>query len=153
MPLRTLSPALNPDTKEALTTALDAMATCHGEIATSSEKLVEKMGQVARTLGWPDAVVNGIATQMRSVSKMHTTMVGNMIEACETQLASQNPLAQFPAEMIGKMQSWPGLQAPGQWPGADAFNGMGANPVEFWVKLGEQWQKNWAQMMVHWTKR
>jgi hypothetical protein len=30
---------------------------------------------------------------------------------------------------------------------------MGANPVELWVKLGEQWQKNWAQMMVHWTKR
>jgi hypothetical protein len=29
---------------------------------------------------------------------------------------------------------------------------MAINPVQFWIQLGEQWQKPWADAMTIWAK-
>ena len=151
MPLRHFNPNLTAEGRKAISAAFDAMATCHAEMAASSEKVVEKMADAARVLGWPDPIISGITTQIRSVTKMQTQMIDHIMDACEAQVNSPNPMAQVPSEMLSKLQSWPGLFSPGQWPGTEAFNGMTADPVQFWVHLGEQWQKNWAQMMRQWA--
>lgn len=152
MPLRNLSPKLTDEARDAIAAALDAMGDCHREIAASSDRLVEKMAGAARALGWPDPIVTGITTQIQSITKMQIQMLGHIMEACQAQVNSQNPMEKFPSQLVASLQSWPGLQPPGQWPGAEAFNVMAADPVQFWVRLGEQWQKNWAQMMSQWGK-
>ena len=151
MPLRNLDPKMTPEAREAITAALDAMATCHSEMAASSGKVVEKMGAGAPALGWPEPIVRGMSTQIQSVTKMQIQMIDHIMDAWQAQLNSPNPMAQFPTEMLTKLQGWPGLQSTGQWPNAAAFNGMSANPMQFWMQLGEQWQKNWAQVMTQWT--
>ena len=148
MPLRHLNPLLTAEAREAVTAAMDAMAECHNETAASSEKVVTKMADAARILGWPEPIIKGMTTQIQSATKMQTQMIDHIMEAWEAQMKSPNPMAQFPSEILAKLQAWPGLQSAGQWPGADAFNGMAADPMRFWTQMGEQWQKNWAQVMT-----
>ena len=86
--------------------------------------------------------------QIQSATKMQIQMIDHIMESWEAQMKSPHPMAQVPSEILAKLQSWPGLNAAGGWPGADSFNGMSADPMRFWSQLGEQWQKNWAQMMT-----
>jgi len=143
---------LPPETREAISAALEAMAAYHSEVAASSEKVVAKMSAAARVLGWPQPIISGMATQIESVTKMQIQMINHMMQSWEAQLNSPNPIARLPVEMLSKLQSWPGLQSVGQWPNADAFKGMSANPAQFWTQMGEQWQKNWAHVMTQWTE-
>lgn len=151
MPLRHFSPKLTAEAREATSAAFDAMGTFHAEIAAASDKVVAKMGDAARALGWPEPIISGMTTQIQSVTKMQIQMIDHLMDACEAQLKSPNPMAHLPSEMLSKLQSWPGLLSSGQWPDMTAFNGMPADPVQFWMHLGEQWQKNWAQAMKLWA--
>jgi hypothetical protein len=45
----------------------------------------------------------------------------------------------------------PGFPGMPQMPGMEGFPAMMANPMQFWMQMGEQWQKNWAQAMQSWT--
>ncbi len=152
MPLNNFDPKLSPEAREAISAAFDAIATFHGELAASSEKVVGKMGNAARAVGWPEPIVSGMATQIQSLTKMQQQMMDHLIDAWQAQISSPNPMAQMPSVMLSKLQSWPGMLAPGTWPGAEAFTAASSNPVQFWTQLGEQWQKNWAQMMTQWPK-
>src|SRR6266478_5628720 len=58
MPLRDFNPKLSDEAREAISAAFDAIAECHNEVAASSEKVVTKIAQAARALGWPDQVVS-----------------------------------------------------------------------------------------------
>jgi hypothetical protein len=75
MPLRDFNPKLSDEAREAISAAFDAIAECHNEVAASSEKVVTKIAQAARVLGWPDQVVSGMINQMQSVTKMQIRMI------------------------------------------------------------------------------
>jgi fatty-acid desaturase len=36
------------------------------------------------------------------------------------------------------------------WPSSEALSELTSDPVQFWMHMGEQWQKNWMQMMAPW---
>jgi len=137
MPLRDFNPKLSDEAREAISAAVDAIAKCHNEVAASSEKVVTKISQAARVLGWPDQVVSGMINQMQSVTKMQIQMMDDTMEVWREQI-----------------KSWPSQSSPDNWLDAEAFKAMSVNTAQFWTRMGEQWQKDWAQMMMsQWVGR
>ena len=136
MPLRDFNPKLSDEAREAKSAAFDAIAECHNEVAASSEKVVTKIAQAARVLGWPDQVVSGMINQMQSVTKMQIQMMDHTMEVWREQI-----------------ESWPNRSSPDKLD-AEAFKAMSVNTAQFWTRMGEQWQKDWAQMMMsQWVGR
>lgn len=106
--------------------------------------------------------------QMLGVARMQAQMIDQMMDAWEAQVKSPNAAGAFPNEMMSKLQQMPGFQGfpgfpgmgagmpgfPGmpQMPGMEAFSGAMGNPMQFWMQMGEQWQKNWAQAMQMWAQ-
>src|ERR1700730_16411471 len=123
MPLRDFNPKLSDEAREAISAAFDAIAECHNEVAASSEKVVTKIAQAARVLGWPDRVVSGMINQMQSVTKMQIQMMDHTMEVWREQI-----------------KSWPSRSSPDNWLDAEAFKAMSVDTT--------QWQKDWAQMMM-----
>jgi hypothetical protein len=137
MPLRDFNPKLSDEAREAISAAFDAIAECHNEVAASNAKVVTKIAQAARVLGWPDQVVSGMINQMQSVTKMQIQMMDHTMEVWREQI-----------------KSWPSRSSPGNWLDAETFKAMSVNTAQFWTRMGEQWQKNWAQMMMsQWVGR
>ena len=136
MPLRDFNPELPDEAREAISAVFDAIADCH-MMAASSEKVVTKIAQAARVLGWPDQVVSGMINQMQSVTKMQIQMMDHTMEVWREQI-----------------KSWPSRSSPGNWLDAETFKAMSVNTAQFWTRMGEQWQKDWAQMMMsQWVGR
>jgi hypothetical protein len=131
MPLRDFNPKLSNEAREAISAAFDAIAECHNEVVASSEKVVTKIAQAARVLGWPDQVVSGMINQMQSVTKSQIQMVDHTMEVWREQI-----------------KSWPNRSSPDNRLDAEAFKEMSLNTAQFWTRMGEQWQKDWAQMMM-----
>jgi hypothetical protein len=117
---RNFSPNLTAEARKAITEAFDAMSTSSTEMAASSERVIEKLGRVARELGWPDSVVRGISEPIRNATKMQTEMLQRVMDACEAQVSSPNPMARVPSEMLAQMKSWSGFTYPGGWPNNEA---------------------------------
>ena len=137
MPMRDFNPKLSDEAREAIRAAFDAIAECHNEVAASSEKVVTKIAQAARVLGWPDQVVSGMINHMQSVTKMQIQMMDRTMEVWREQI-----------------KSWPNRGSPDNWLDAEAFKAMSVNTAQFWTRMGEQWQKDWAQMMMsQWVGR
>lgn len=153
MPLRHFNPRLKDEARQAVSAAFDSITTFHTELASSSEEVVAKMAHAARTLGWPEPVVNGVTAQIAGMTKMHIEMMTHLMEAWQEQINSPDPMAHTPMAMLSKLQSWPGLLPAGTWPDAATFAKMAENPAEFWIRVGHQYQKNWAQMMANLTAR
>jgi len=131
MPLRDFNPKLSDEAREAISAAFDAIADCHNEVAASSEKVVTRIAQAARVLGWPDQVVSAMIDQMQTVTKTQIQMMDHTMEVWREQI-----------------KSWPSRSPPDNWLDAEAFKAMSVNTAQFWTRMGEQWQKNWAQMMM-----
>jgi hypothetical protein len=150
------APGLPDEARKAVNAAFDAMSAWRTETANSSEKnsekVIEKMAAAARALGWPEQVVDATRAHMQSVTKMQIQMMDQMMDAWEEQIKSPNPMAGFPSEMMSKLQSLPGLPSASSWPSSEAFQNMAMNPVQFWMRFAEQWQKAWADAMTIWTK-
>src|SRR5437773_11188336 len=88
MPLRDFNPKLSDEAREAISSAFDAIAECHNEVAASREKVVTKIAQAARVLGWPNQVVSGMINQMQSVTKMQIQMMDHTMEVWREQIKS-----------------------------------------------------------------
>jgi hypothetical protein len=102
-----------------------------------SEKVVTKIAQAARVLGWPDQVVSGMINQMESITQMQIQIMDHTMEVWREQI-----------------KSWPSWSSPGNWLDAETFKAMSVNTAQFWTRMGEHWQKNWAQMMMsQWVGR
>ena len=89
-----------------------------------SEKVVTKIAQAARVLGWPDQVVSGMINQMESITQMQIQMMDHTMEVWREQI-----------------KSWPSWSSPGNWLDAETFKAMSVNTAQFWTRMGEQWQK------------
>jgi hypothetical protein len=136
MPRRNPKPEQSDEVREAINAAFDAMAECHKAVAASSERVVAKIAEAARVLGWPDHVVSGVANQIQSIAEMQIKMIDHTMEIWREQI-----------------KAWPGLASAGHWPDAQTFKAMAVDPIQFWAGMGDQWQKNWAQtMMSQWEK-
>ena len=48
--------------------------------------------------------------------------------------------------------TFPGFGPAGSWPTAEDFQMAAINPLPFWLRFAEQWQKAWADAMTSWTK-
>jgi hypothetical protein len=149
-------PALTNEAREAVNAALKAMSTWRSEIAETSEKngkqVIEKMAAAATALGWPAQIVDSNRTQMRSIAEMQIKTMDHMMDAWEEQLKLPNPMAASPSAMLSKLKSLPGFGTAGTWPGVNAFQEAAANPLQFWMKLAQEWQKSWADTMTLWSK-
>ena len=159
------SQAFNPmnaqlpeEARKALVAAFDAMTAWRSDMVAASEKggekAFEKMAAAAKALGWPAQIVDTAREQLMGVSRMQTQMIDKMMDAWVEQVKSPNPMGGFPQAMVSKLQSVPGMQGmPGMppMPGMEAFSGAMTNPLQFWMSMGDQWQKNWAQAMQMWA--
>jgi hypothetical protein len=142
-------PGLSDETRQAVNEAFDAMSAWRIETAKSSEKnseqVIEKMAAAARSLGWPEQIVDATRAQLQSITKMQIQMMDDMMDVLEEQIKSPNPMT-APSAMLSKLKSLSGVPT-GTGPHADAFAGKAMNPMQFWVQWAEQWQKAWADAM------
>jgi hypothetical protein len=75
--------------------------------------------------------------QMQSVTEMQIQMMDHTMEVWREQI-----------------KSWPSRSSPENWLDAETFKAMSVNKAQFWTRMGEQWQKNWAQLMMsQWVGR
>jgi hypothetical protein len=136
MPRRNPKSEQSDEVREAINAAFDAITECHKVVAASNEKVVAKIAEAARVLGWPDHVVSGVVDQIQSIAEMQIKMIDHTMEIWRDQI-----------------KSWPSVTSSGQRPDAQTLTAMSVNPVQFWTGMGEQWQRNWAQtIMSEWAK-
>jgi hypothetical protein len=147
-------PGLSDEARKAVNAAFDAMSTWRIETANSSEKnseqVIEKLAAAARSLGWPDQIVDATRAQMQSITKMQIQMMDHMMDAWEEQIKS--PMTGSLSAMLSKLKSWPSVSPAGTWANADALQTAAINPMQFWTQVAEQWQKTWADAMSYWAK-
>jgi hypothetical protein len=136
MPQRNLNPDPSDEVREAINAVFDAITECHSAVAASNDRVVAKIAEAARVLGWPDHVISGVVGQIKSIAEMQIKMIDHTMEVWREHI-----------------KSWPTLTSSGHWPDAETFKAMAVNPVRFWTRMGEQWQKDWAQkMMSDWAR-
>ena len=147
-------PGLSYEGREAVNAALKAMSDWRNETAEAGEKgsrqLITKMAAAAAALGWPEQIVDAARVQMQTLNDMQIKTIDHMMDAWEEQLKLPNPMAASPSAMLSKLQSLPGPT--GTWPGADAFQKMAMEPLQFWTHVAEQCQKSWADTMTLLTR-
>jgi len=150
-----LAPGLSEEARKAVAAAFDAMSAWRNDLMIAGEKggdrALDKMAAAAKALGWPAEIVDTTRAQMQGITRMQVQMMDQLMDAWEEQLKSQKPMGAFPAEMMSRLQSLPGMMPGAGFPGMEAFPGMMANPMQFWMEMGQQWQKNWAQAMSFWS--
>ena len=133
-----------------------APSTWRIETTNSSEKnceqVIEKMAAAARALGWPEQIVDATRAQLQSIAKMQIQTMDHIMDAWEEQIKSPNPMTASPSAMLLKLKPLPSISPAGSWPNADTFQMAAMNPMQFWMQLGEQWQKGWADAMAFWVK-
>jgi hypothetical protein len=149
-----LAPGLPEEVRKAVASAFEAMSVWRCEMAATSErhgeKVFDRMGDAAKALGWPAQIVDATQSHMQSIAKMQLQMMDQLMDAWEEQLKSPNPMGSFPSAMMSKLQSFPGFPGGASFPGMEGMSGA-TNPLQFWMQVGEQWQKNWAQAMKFWA--
>ena len=108
--------ALSDEARKALTVAFDAMATWRVDTVKDSEKnaerVIEKMAEAARALGWPAETVDATRAQIESLTKMQVNAMDYVMDAWEAQLKSPNPAS----AMLSKLKSLPSFGQTGNWP-------------------------------------
>jgi hypothetical protein len=149
-------PGLSKEAVDAVNTALEAMSTWRNTIADTnaknSKQVIEKMATAAALLGWPQQIVDATRAQMQTIAETQTKIMDQIADAWEEQLKLPDPTTASPSAMLSKLETLPGFGPAGSWPSADALQKAAVNPLEFWMRFGEQWQKSWANIMTYWSK-
>jgi hypothetical protein len=142
-------PAISSEASDAMKAVLEAMSAWRIDTINNNEKnlgqVIEKMATAARSLGWPEQIVDATRSQMQSLTKAQTQMMDQMVVAWQEQIKSPNPSA-----MLSKLKSPSGFGPAGSWANAADMSAM--NPMQFYAQFAEQWQKAWSDAMTFWTK-
>jgi hypothetical protein len=129
---------LSNKAREAVKDAFEAMSDWRTEAADDNERntkrVIEKMAAAAAALGWPQQIVDATREQMESIAEMQIRTMDRMIDAWEEQL--KMPLNASPSALLSKLNASPSFGS-----GAD-------NPLQFWMKSMEQWQRLWTDSMA-----
>jgi hypothetical protein len=144
----TSAPALSEEARKAVNAAFDAMSTWRTEIVNNSDKVMQKMAAAARSLGWPDQIVDATHAQMQNITKMQTQAMDQIMDAWEEQIKSPNPSS----AMLSKLKSLPGFAPVGSWLSPDSLQMAASNPLQFYIQFVEQCQKAWADTTGSWIK-
>ena len=146
------SPGLSDEARKAVSAAFDAMSDWRVETVNNNEKnaerVIEKMAAAARTLGWPEEIVDATHSQMQSLTKMQVQAMDYVMDAWEEQIKSPNPSS----AMLSKLKSIPNFSQAGSWPNAAALQAAALNPFGAYMQFVQQWQKAWTDGMAVWTK-
>lgn len=146
----TFAPGVSEEARQAAIAAFEAMADWRSELTATTERqnsrVFDKMAVAAKALGWPAELVDMTKTNMQAASKMQVEMMDQMMNVWKEQLRHPDPSAAMKS-IMSRMQATPmaGLGAMG------ANSEAMANPIQFWMHVGEQWQKNWLTMMQSMT--
>lgn len=152
MQLRVFNTKLTKEAQEAVSDAFDAVVEWNTELGANTENVAQKMAVAARAIGWPDPIVTAITSHVHSITQLHIHMMGHFLDAWQEQIKSPNPMASFPAAMLSKLQSWPELAGSSGWPSVEAFGNLSKGQEQFWIQIGDQWQKSWAQGIAAWSQ-
>jgi hypothetical protein len=120
------------------------MSTWRNEIVNSeknSERVIEKMAEAARELGWPEPIV------MEAMTKMQIQTMDHMMDTWEEQIKSPNSSS----TMLSKLTSLPNFGPVGSWPNTGDPQMAALNAFQFYMQVAQQWQKAWADAMASWT--
>jgi hypothetical protein len=149
-------PELSKEAVDAVNAALEAMSTWRNTIADAnaknSKQVIEKMAAAAALLGWPEQIVDATRAQMQTIAETQIKIMDQIADAWEEQLKLPNPTTASPSAMLSKLETLPGFGPTGSWPSADALQKAAVNPLEFWMRFAEQWQKSWVNTMTYWGK-
>jgi hypothetical protein len=148
------APELSDETRKAVNAAFDAMSTWREETVNSSqkngEKVIEKMAEAARSLGWPEQIVDATRTQMQSITRAQIETMDRMMDAWEEGVKS--PMSNSPTGILSKLKPLPNMSPIGSWPDGAALQAAATNPMQFWMQMTEQWRKGWTDAMAFWMK-
>lgn len=143
---------LSDEAREAVNAAFEAMAAWRAETVKNSEQCLEKvmvrMAEAARALGWPDQVVEATCGQIQALSKMQIQMIDKLMDAWAEQIKTASP----PSVMLSKLRSFSNVDSAGVWPGVDPAQIAAMNPLLVSLQIMEQWQKTWADAAASWPK-
>jgi hypothetical protein len=101
------------------------------------------MAAAARTLGWPEEIVEATRAQMQSLTKMQVQAMDYVMD-----VKSPNPSS----AMLSKLKSLPNFGQAGSWLNADQLQSAALNPFGAYLQFAQQWQKAWTDGMAIWTK-
>src|SRR5262249_53158925 len=140
-------PELSPEARKAVSAVFDAMSTWRKEAVANNEKRIEqvidKMAVAARTLGWPEQIVNGTRAQMQNVTELQIQTMDRMMDAWEQQFRSPNPMTAPPSAIVSNLKSLSSFGPGGSWPNADAAQIPAVYAFQFYMQFAEQLQKAW----------
>jgi len=139
---------LSDETRNAAKEAFDAMSTWRTQIVQNSESLIEKMAESARSLGWPQQIVDAARAQMQAITKTQIQTMDQIMDAWEEQIKSPNA----PLATLSKLSSLPSLGPDGSWFSPDSLHMTASNPFGLYIQFIEQWQKAWTNAASPWIK-
>ena len=146
------APGLSDEARQAVKAAFDAMAAWRADMANQSEKnveqVVEKMGEAAQALGWPEQVVDATRSHIQNITKMQIQTMDHIMDAWEEQIKSPNPAQ----PVLSKLKSFPSFGPVGAWPNASASQMAPMNPLQIYMQFAEQWQKAWTDAVRGWGR-
>ena len=142
--------ALESDARQAATLAIDALSKWRNELTITNErwlaKVFDQMSAVARALGWPDSVLNGMREHLLSASKMQAQVIDQFIDTWSEHLKSTTGLKAVPPSLYRTRGASPlGFSEP------LAMGGMSFAPMDFWMQAAETWQRNWMSAISLWA--
>jgi hypothetical protein len=151
-----LIPEATNEAREAVNSALKAMATWRNDIADANEKngkqVIERMAEAATALGWPEQIVEASRAQLQNIAETQIKTMDHIMDAWEEQVKLPNPMIASPSTMLFKLKSVPGFTATAIWPNTEALHQAAMNPLQLWMQLADQWQKSWTDAMAAWSK-
>ena len=130
------------DTRKAFAAVADALAEWREEFSEAAERhshaVAEKLGDAARSVGWPNEVVEASQTHLTQMGRMQLQMMDQVIEAWQQQLKS--PAA---AEFMSALRSAGG---------ASALAPTMRTPWQLWLDATLAWQRNLASAWSTWGR-
>ena len=150
---------LTKEARAAVSSAFDALSDWRNDMATAndrySERVFDQMAKAARSMGWPDDMIEATREQLQTTSKMQLQMMDKLMEVWEEQLKSPGAKMKTPADFFNHFPGMPNGGShhtmPGMMPDMSQFGGMPMAPFQFWMQAAEMWQKNMASAMQIWT--
>jgi hypothetical protein len=144
---------LSDEARRAVNAAFDAMSEWRNEVSASSDrytgKVMDKMSEAARIMGWPDALISATKTHLQQTSRMQTQMIDQFMDAWQQQLKSPGSPVQLPTFPGLQLPGMPNMQMPGM-PGMGQLGSMPMAPLQMWLQFADMWQKSFSQAMSTW---
>jgi hypothetical protein len=136
-------PGTSEEMRDELVSAFDALSHWRDEIEGVNErclaKVLVKTSAIARSMGWPDQVIEATREHLETASKMQTQMIDQMIDGWKRQLNSPTRPMALPGNFVGSNVLG---NAVGTMP---TFSPL--TPWTLWLQAAAMWQRTWMPEM------